>query len=347
MLREGNVHPLGWADKTMSVIRARQLEACEERLSKLPSFGLFGCCDQMQLERLWRLSYDAQEHPVCTHLHTARDLQSQLMIQLPAEAALLSVQEEQLVDRLLSLGGTADLLDWDELDAAESLVRRLWCTLTHEDTRIILHMPFELCTPLMLIMSSKAHQEIRARLHLYNTRIRALLYLCGLLHDDEALSLLHDMVLKDSYSDDETLAMRYLRASFDCTYDHRGRMLLLHPGLAEPDRLIRQHPASCAQALALGESTLLEASRGMLSQEEPLYDMMFGLLQNAVRPEITVVEAVEDLRMLAKQGVEQKEMNEVLTSLLLMRPTAAMLDGAKLIAQMTPRWGTMCAGMVQ
>lgn len=41
MLREGNTHALTWADKTMSVIRTRQLEACEQRLLRLPTSGLF------------------------------------------------------------------------------------------------------------------------------------------------------------------------------------------------------------------------------------------------------------------------------------------------------------------
>ncbi len=347
MLREGNIQTLNWVDKTMSVLRARQLEACEERLGKLPHYGLFGGCDDTHVEELWQLSYDAQEHPISYQLHTARQLQSQIMIQLPAEAALLSVQEEQLVDRLLSLGGTADLMDWDEMDAAESLVRRLWCTLTHEDDRIILHMPFELCTPLVLVMSSKAHQELRAKLHQYNARIRALLYLCGLIPDSEALSLLNDMALGDTFANNKTLALRYLKASFDCTYDRKGHMLLLHPGLAEPERLLRQHPVTCAQALQMGEETLVQASKGLLRQEEFLYDMIYGLLQDAVRPEITVEEAVEDLRMLAKQGVAQAEMDEVLSSLLLMKPTAAMLEGVRLLGQMTPRWGSQGAGMVQ
>ena len=47
MLRESNMQTLTWADKTMSVLRERQLEACESRLASLPSFGLFtGCIDE-------------------------------------------------------------------------------------------------------------------------------------------------------------------------------------------------------------------------------------------------------------------------------------------------------------
>ena len=70
MLRESNIQPLTWADKTMSVLRARQLEACEERLSALPDFGLFSGCDDGNAEELYAVSHEAQEHPVPTRLHT-------------------------------------------------------------------------------------------------------------------------------------------------------------------------------------------------------------------------------------------------------------------------------------
>lgn len=45
--------------------------------------------------------------------------------------------------------------------------------------------------------------------------------------------------------------------------------------------------------------------------------------------------------MLAKQGVSLEEMNEVLSSLLLVLPTPAMLEGVRMIYQQTPRWALM------
>lgn len=346
MLREINVQTLNWSDKTMSVLRTRQLEACEERLKALPDFGLFSGCTQENVEQLWRLSFDAQEHPFCTHLHTPEELVSQVMIRLPAEALLLSTQENMLLERLLALGGTAALMDWDEMDAAESLVRRLWCTLRKEEDHILLHLPEEMQTPLLLTTTSRAHQELRDAMDAYTAKIQGLLYLCGVLRIDTPLTMLHD-VLHGTYADNQALAMRYLRTAYDCTYNSQGEMLLLHPGLADPERLMRQQPISPEMALQMDERVLQQASMGLLQEEMPQYDMMAGLLQDAVRPELTVEEAVEDLRMLAKQGVSEQEMDEVLSSLLLMQPTAIMRNGAKLLLQMTPRWGTKYSGMVQ
>lgn len=347
MLRETNVQTLHWADKTMSVLKARQLEACEGRLAALPAYGLFDNCDVSNVETLWACSFAAQEQPIPSALHEPRKLQAQLLTSLPAEAALLSMEEHHLIDRLLALGGTAELMDWEEISAAESLVRRLWCTVSRQEDRIFVHLPPELVVPLQLILSSKAHEEIRDKLFRYDATIRGLLYIGGLLHVAEPLRHLMVDVLEDTYAAQQHLALRYLRASYDYTYDAQGQMLLLHPGLAEPERLLAKLPLMSDQQLQLDETTMLGAMSGLLPEERPLFETMFGLLLGAVRPEISTEEAVEDLRMLAKQGVSLEEMNDVLGTLLTVQPTPAMRSGLQQLYMMTPRWGTMRSGMVQ
>ena len=89
MLRETNVQRLHWADKTMSVIRQEQLEACEKRLSALPTKTVFDICDDLHTEEIWQCSYDAQEHPHMDALHTYKALRAQVLGRLAAEAALL------------------------------------------------------------------------------------------------------------------------------------------------------------------------------------------------------------------------------------------------------------------
>ena len=78
-----------------------------------------------------------------------------------------------------------------------------------------------------------------------------------------------------------------------------------------------------------------------MPEERPLFDRMYGLLVGSTRPEITEEGAVEDLRMLAKQGVSLPEMQEVLTSLLTTQPTQEMLDAVAALHRHTPRWGTL------
>ena len=347
MLRETNVQTLTWADKTMSVLKARQLEACENRLNALPCFGLFSGCTAANAEELWSISFDAQERPIPTELHDPRQMQAQVLSTLPAEAALLSMEEHQLLDRLLALGGEAELMDWEETGAAESLARRLWCTVHRQDDRFCVRLPHELVVPLSLITSSKAHEELRDKLYRYDATIRGLMYIGGLLHYGEPLRHLMSDVLAGSYAESRVLALRYLRTSYDYTYDARGEMLLLHPGLADPEHMMGKLLIRPDTRLSLDENTMLGAMGGMLPEEHPLFEMMYGLLLGSVRPEISPEEAVEDLRMLAKQGVELQEMNDVLGSLLTVQPTTAMLSGVQQLYLMTPRWGTMQSGTVQ
>lgn len=346
MLRECNIQSLTWADKTMSVLRERQLEACENRLTRLPSFGLFSGCTDLNVEELYAISYDALEHPVCHELHTVKSLTTRILTALPAEAALLSTEEHMLLDRLLALGGNCELMDWEETGAAESLVRRLWCTITRDNGRIRVHLPQELLTPLMLITTASAHEELRENLYQYETTLQGLLYLGGLLHYHEPLQHLMNDVLAGTHASNATLAMRYLRCSFDYTYDCHGDMLLLHPGLAEPERLGSMLRTS-AETGALDEETFRGAVMGLLPGEQPLFEQMFGLIHTVVRPELTGEQAVEDLMMLAKQGVSLQEMNEVLGTLITVQPTENMRSALQQIYLRTPRWGCLSTAMVQ
>ena len=347
MLRETNVQRLHWADKTMSVIRQEQLEACEKRLSALPRVTVFELENDLHTEDIWQCSYDAQEHPKMNKLHTRKELRAQVLGSLAAEAALLSVEEHLLVERLVTLGGTAELIDWEETSAAESLVRRLWCTISRDGRRTVVHMPEALLTPLTLTIGSHAHQEIRDQLMRHDSVIRGLLYIGGLLHYEEPLYHLMTDVLKDSYASDLNLALRYLRAAYDYTYDRNGDMLLLHPGLADPEHLMTLRPPTQEFAVELSEDTMRGAIEGILPEEEPLFDKLYGLFVGATRPELTPEGAAEDMLMLAKQGVSLKEMQEVLGSLLSVQPTDEMRQAVALLHAQTPRWGLMRTALPQ
>lgn len=344
-----NVQRLHWADKTMSLLRQSQLEACEKRLSTLPAYGVFTFDDNLHAEELWELSLDAQDCPRLTHLHTTAELRAMVITRLPLESSLLTMDEHCLVERLLTLGGEAELLDWMEMSAAETLVRRLWCTIRREGDRFVLHLPEELRTPLMLILSDRKHDETRTRLLRYDAIIRALLYLGGLLHNAEPMErLVQDVLLCTAPGKMEfTLARRYLQAAYDFFYDDEGEMILLHPGLAEPERLCSITPPRDNTPLELDEETVRGAMEGLMPEERHLFNRVYGLLQGATRPEITVEEAVEDLRMLVKQGVSLQTLREVLSSLLTVQPTAEMLRALDELYMMTPRWGALQMNRLQ
>ncbi len=347
MLREINVQRLHWADKTMSMLQRDQLEACEKRLKTLPNVSIFDLQDETYTESVWQCSYYAKEQPYPSHLHTAHELRTRVLSQLSAEAALLSIEEHMLVERLITLEGTAELIDWEEISAAESLVRRLWCTISRKENAILVHMPQVLLTPLTLTISSRQHQELRERLITLDTVIRATLCLDGVMHYRTPLRTLLNDVLCDSYACDTTLALRCIRASFDYTYDRAGELVLLHPGLADPDKLMAIHPPLADAPLLMDEETMCVAMLGMLPNERPLADALLVQILGAVRPEITEQGAVEDLLILAKQGVSLAEMQEVLGTLLTVQPTDAMRRAVAEMHAHTPRWDVMHTALVQ
>lgn len=349
MLRETNVQRLDWADKTMSVLRQQQLEACERRLLKLPPFGLYDRDDDLHAETLWQSSLMAQEEPVQTKLHTTKELRAMVLSALPATIALLSPEEHMLMDRLVTLDGNAVLMDWEEVCAAETLARRLLCVVERSGDHFMLHLPDELLLPVTMILSSRQHEELREKLMRFDAVIRALLYLGGMLHYEEALHHLLADVLEGSYAYDMKEALRYLRTAYDYTIDRDGEMLLLHPGLAEPERLLEAAPLafSAAHPMDLDEETMAGAIEGLMPEERPLFEKLYGLLAGVTRPEITEEGAVEDLRMLAKQGVSLQEMQKVLTSLVTIAPTDEMRQAVEQICLMTPRWGELRTGRLQ
>ena len=81
--------------------------------------------------------------------------------------------------------------------------------------------------------------------------------------------------------------------------------------------------------------------------EEPLCVRMEGLLNGALRPELTVEDAVQDLMLLAKQNVSMKDMEAVLGSQLIQQPTPEMLMALRSIHDLTPRWLSLSASQVQ
>ncbi|MGN0777623.1 MAG: hypothetical protein ACI4MJ_00600 [Aristaeellaceae bacterium] len=345
MLRERNIQSLTWADKTGSMMRRRQAEAAMARLADMPSFSLFSDCDDTRAEMFHAITYDAMEHPVPTRLHTIQELRAQVFSRMDAEAALLTFDEHKLLERMLSLDGSCGLLHPLEVCAAESLVRRLWCTVSMEEDEVYVHLPEALLTPLTLIVTAPAHEELREKLLAFNTSVRAMLYIGGMIHIQEPLRSLMEL-LKGTYACDLTLARRFLCCEYDYTYNRRGEMLLLHHALAEPERLMDQR-TPWSRYPRMNEATLRAASQSRLPEEVPSWAQMVVLLMRTVRPDVDVFDTVFDLKMLIKQGVSLAELTEVLSSALAVQPTPAILSGLRDLYYQTLRWGRLGAEQVQ
>ncbi len=353
MLRKGNTRPFHWADKTMSVLRANQLEACEKDLAGLPSFSLFdNVCTDANIEELYDLSWYAVEDRssgVAPKLHSAEELRVRVLSSFPAESALLSPEEHELMIRLILCSGQLVLPDWNDLIPARSLIRRLWCRGEWNNGNLVLHMPHQLCATALIMIAGDAHKAVRDIVDQVLENTDNTLYLVGIMQASAPLMHLESL-LKDTVSAGrKDLMERLLRSVYDYVYGPDGRMLLIHPGLADPDRMMVQMSDMFRSAYyqEISSETLNKASSSMMDLESPLYDRMLSSLIGAVRPELTPEDAVEDLIILAKQGVSLSDMKEVLSSMLVSIPTHEMLKSLECISGQIPRWLLFSSSRVQ
>ena len=348
MLRQTNTRSLHWADKTMSVLRADQLEACEKDLAGLPSRCLFEPdCSNVDAEKLYDISFFADEdrksagrdsHPI---LHTVEELRNRVLHSFAQEAALLSVEEHDLLVRVMLFGGRTPLNDWNELIPARGLVRRLWCRVENAGSNAALILPSQLCATVLMLLAGDSHRDVRTIVEQVHERIDNTLYLMGAV---QASGPARDMLalLKGTCAENRPdLVERFLVSGYDYVYNRSGSLLLIHPGLADPERMMDINYAE------MDPEALSKASESINDLESPLYEQMLSVLQGATRPEITPEDAVEDLIILVKQEVPWKDMLEVLSSLLICQPTPEMRFALKDLSDRVPRWLDLSTSQVQ
>ena len=348
MLRQSNSRPLHWADKTMSVLRADQLEACEKDLAGLPSRCLFEQgCSNMDAEKLYEFSFFAEEdrqsagRTLRPALHTVEQLRNRVLHTFVQEAALLSVEEHDLLVRAVLFGGHTPLTDWNELLPARALSRRLWCRVEGKGDNSALILPHQLCASALLLLAGESHKEVRGLVEQVHDSIENTLYLLGAAQASGPASHMASLLKGTCADGHPELIKRFMLAGYDYVYDRGGNLLLIHPGLADPERMMGMKNTE------MNPDALRKASESINDLESPLYERMLGLLLNVTRPEITPEDAVEDLIILSKQEVPWNDMLEVLSSLLICRPTPEMRSALKELNDRVPRWLNLSTSRVQ
>lgn len=337
LLRTYAAHREPWCDKTMSVLQEKQLEACQERLMRCPPIFLFDLEDDEPAAILFAFSFYAQEmHHVFPGV---KRLRQKVLDYLPYEACLLSAEEDALVKRMLAGDNRTLLSQWQEISAAEALIARLWCTLeVQDDDTAALKLHPSLAQPLADAMQTERYNTLRHMLFSFGATLHSLLYLSGFLHATVPVAHFAESVKEMHIPHAETFVDRYLRAGFDYTQTNLGEMLLLHPGLADPNHLLISLSGIKPSGVHLTQEMMLGGMNGILPEEVASTENMRGMLLGAVRPEVDADEALEDLRMMAKQGATFDEMKEVLEGMLFVLPTPAMLNALSQLHVQTVRW---------
>lgn len=338
LIRTYACHREPWCDKTMSVLQEKQLEACQERLMRCPDVNLFDAATEEEARQLFAFSFYA--HEMHGRFPGKEKLQKKVLSFLPYEVCMLSREEDALLKRMLVQDHQVVLSQWQEISAAEALVQRLWCTLKiNEDDTATLHLHPSLAQGMMDVLLSDQYARAQQALFSFSATLHSLLYLSGFLHATVPAAHFCNSILDlVAMEHTETFIDRYLRATFDYTQTDSGEMLLLHPGLADPTHLLHGLTGLSPFGVHLTEEMMLGGMNGILPEEVASTETMRGMLVGAIRPEFDEEEALEDLRMMAKQGATLDEMKEVLESMLCVIPTPSMLSALSQLHVQTVRW---------
>ncbi len=351
MDRFENTRLVPWADMTTSALRSKRWEACEKALAGLSCRGLFDKdATDADAETLYDLSCFAAEEKRTGRkeyrLHTIQELRDKVMRQFVAEFAMLSTEEHVLTYRVFLNGGSYRLQNLQEMKPACHLVRRLWCTVEKQDDEWVLSMPHALCGATMLLWEQQAIDDLGKLLDEVEHSVEDSLYLMGVTQLNGPLVHLKSLLKNTIAAPFPHLMERFLDASFDYVLNRQGEKILIHPGLADPEHLMQYYSVHRSFSM-LSPEDLAKAVDSMDAIEEPLCERMISAIEEAVRPEIIAEEAAEDLLVLAKQDVSLADMQEVLSSMLIIHPTAEMLEILKEIHEATPRWPGLNASRLQ
>lgn len=340
---ETRMYPDRWTDRTMSNLRAGRLESCERDLAELGGSGLFEeKTTDLDAERLFGISWMKGEEKI-PRLHKVEEMRAQVLSQFAQEFALLSPEEHDLVLKMTVMGGEYPLYDWNDLVPARSLIRRLWCRL-HPERKNWLVFPKALGLFALAAAVSDETGKIREIVDQTIETVENTLYLAGAMAADTVIRDLGFRLQGSTAAGMEHLYRRLLLSAFDTVTDLRGRLILIHPGLADPYGFLEQ-----PERLQVGRDQryMEDIYASLMDVEDPLYDRMLESLQGLMRPEAVAEDTAEDLMLLAKQGAPLSEMRDVLSRRIICMPTKEMNLALSEIRKRTPGWQNLNMGRVQ
>lgn len=337
---------LPWSDKTYSMLLQAREEACEGRLLRLSHRSPLepDMPENTDTGVLWAMSCYADRDIPAGKLHSVSDLVDMVMNNMTQDAAFMSVGEELLADKLTRTKGGVVYPDPEELEAAESLVRRLWVSCEARHGRIELNIPVIVRIRLLCLFASKDFREMRDSIRALNDAVTDILYLCGAVRLDRKLLNMAMQFLQNLPEEllKESLVSGFLLRSFRHVYGKDGSLILIHDAMVDPVKTL----ANISFCSCPSDEELDVAIPLMDEEEMQLGQQLIGSIALAIRPEIDLHDASQDLILLAKQDVSLSVMNEVLTSVISVRPTEEMLRTVRHVWENVTRWLCLMPGKV-
>lgn len=335
MFRQEEVFVGGWHEKTIESMLRRRFE---QSVSQLPPLGagrleaLAPTAFERKLEQCWQ---DIPRKPMRSQ--QVSQVWQCVLGSVREHADCLSREEHELVERALILGGSAQIEDALELEAARALSLRLWASVGLVSGKPYIELETPIVRPVAKAFARSEHEKIRQRFDDFHEYLTGTLYRLGAMDDRQPQQLILREVLMGSQEDEQLmqLARRYLWASYDCV-DYQGGVMLVHPALADPYHLIRTGRRRPSM-LALPDSDV-HIRMDILPEEIPLQQELERAISGALRDGHTAQDVARTLRFLCKQGAPLAAMEEVLQESLIVLVSPSVRGALANMYYMTPKW---------
>ena len=335
MFRQEEIFIGGWHEKTIEAMHRRRFD---QMVSQLPPLGagrleaLSPGAFERKIERCWQ---DVRRKPLRSQQVGA--VWKSVLSSIDQQADCLSQEEHALVERALILGGSAQIEDAAELEAAQALSLRLWASVGLVSGKPYIELETPVLQPVAEAFARAEHDAVRHRLQAFCTYLNGVLYRTGVLDDRQPQQLILREVLSGS-PDDELivhLARRCLWAGFDCV-DYAGGVMLVHPAIADPSHLLAVGRRNRGM-LKMPERCGL-VSLDILPEEIPLQQKLECAIEGALRSGYHAQDVARSLRFLCKQGAPLSAMKAVLQESLIVRVSERMYGALMDMYLRLPKW---------
>ena len=323
---------------TMSRLRESELDELKNRLTAQNGQSIFGRGSSHYWTKAYQYSYDyaerrSEEWPSLPKLRAA------VRNRVPIELPFVTEREEAMIKRLLLFGGVTPLFTEDELAAADSLVKRLWCSCVLRDNgQLFVRLADALIKPMLAAVADNSYHELRARMFAFSATLHSMVYLHGMLYAEPVIANLTERLVPDHDETHIRLLYRYLKAEFDYCLDSQGNLVLIHPGLIHPERMLASISNAKYQATDYTREMIIGGMSELLKEESAAEEILRSELGFALQPGYNPGTMVNDVKFLIKQGATHEQLSSLISEKLAVRMTPQIEAALKRAETDTVRW---------
>ena len=322
----------------MSRIRENEFDAVRTRLSYQKGESIYGKGSSQFWMKAYQDSYDHSERPD-TSWPLLTEVRSRVKNQIAIELPLVTEREEGLLKRLLLFGGVTPLFSDDEMLAADSLLKRLWCScVTRDNGQLLIRLADILLKPVLAVFADDSYAETRKKVFALSATLHSMVYLHGMLYAEPIISHMSDRLLTKHDDQHINILYRYLKAEFDYCLDSQGNMVLMHTGLIHPERMLASISNAQYQAADYTREMIIGGISELLKEEAAAEEILRSELGFALQPGYNPGMMVNDLKFLIKQGATHDQLSALISDKLAVRMTPRIENALRRVETDTVRW---------